>query len=653
MSERITRVAARGFQGLDFDEAVPERLLLTGPNGSGKTKRLRAIAFGLLGPPGKDGLQPWATSDLPSVVVEGSTGLKIQRATKIARTDGMLSCSNRNAVEPSQGEKTREAVESRIERELAPNVISLTIDAFWTLSGAERRRALLEALGADAALSPAAILSRLDAEFLGSPNEPASVVRVAAWNRIRAAARPTGDGFAYLAALEGAAKAQASEYRAQKDAQDALARTPAAGTPVADPTALRRQVDACDAEIRELEAARAAGKRGADDRARRIRERDTLRGRWPALALPPAERDAAIEKAVADANAALPIAHAAKDAAGRAATAAEDTHRKALEAHARADGRLRALRALLSAESGAEDGTCPVCGNADYDSATGDAMIERAVAAAATAKTKKERTAAALEDAAKRHDEAQKAAAAAGDALVAANGLQSNGAMLRECEAAIAAGEKQATAVADDAALSALTERRTLLRSQLDAAMKAEGERKARQDAGRLAEEAGEKMKIAVAIQARVGPKGMQGELLEGPVGRLAAAMNARWESAGKPGELAWALTDARGGPDATLVWKRPGFDESTPMPFSSGEKAVAVACLIAALAAAKPGRMSVALIEGGEVDAMALRDLTFALHDAPLANVVIATHVALDDALLSLNGFEIRRLPLALDAVS
>lgn len=654
MTERLTRVAARGFQGLDFDEDIPPRLLLTGPNGSGKTARLRAISLGVLGFQSKDGLAPWATSAIPSVVVEASSGLRVQRATKIDRSGGGLSCQNRSAVEPSQGETTAAAVEARIERDLAPNVISMTLDAFFAKSGPERRRGLLEALGADSALAPEAIQSRLDLEFAPKPGETAedALRSGEVWGRIRRAVNPRSfsDGFAYLAALEGAARAQASEYRGQKAAADAMASGPS--TPAgADPETVRRDLEGADAALRALTEARAAGRRGAEDRARRVRERDALRASLPVsvASLPPPARSDALHAAAEQKNTALEKARAALDSAEKAVPALTEAAAKARTALGRSDGRLKALKALLADPEGDE---CPLCGKAGYDYRHGDRMLEKADAALGAAR-KKSRDADAGEDAGRSAvARAREAAGAAADAAVSARDALVAGRKLSEVEAALAAGESQASAVADDGAAAAAEARVADLRASLEAAMKAEGERKARHEAAGRADSAAEKCLRAVEIQARVGPKGMQGELLVVPVERLTEGMTARWRAAGKSGTLGWALADARGGPDASLVLAGRGRG-AEPIPLSSlsgGERAVAMACLVAALAEAKPDRMSVALVEAGEVDALSLKALAKALHGAPLANVVIATHVQIptgggsaaweDDT-----GFEVRRL--------
>lgn len=646
--ERLTRVAARGFQGADFDEALPPRLLLTGPNGSGKTTRLRAINIALLGT-GKDGLAPWATSDLPFVVVEASTGLRIQRASKIVRgEDGSLSVANRSAVEPSQGEKTAEAVAARIDRELAPNVLALTLDAFWRLSGAERRRALLDAIGAGAALDPAEIRRRLDAEF-GAPEEIPSVRR--AWERVSAAVRPTGDGMAYLAALEGAAKAQASAYRANRAGVDALAGAAldGGGAP-ASMDALRATLAEADKAVSDLEGALAAGTRGAADRAARKRDVERLLAALPAdvRGLAAEAQTFALNKAAALAALEVGDLDLVAESAAEALRVAVGIREKAREALGRAEGRHRAIRALLAVPEVSEDEgedavRCPVCARPGYDPALAEAAIERAAAAWDRARRTSARAdgkvALAEADAVKAANAASAARKAHDDARKAVEVLE----RLDEAERLLAGGAEAAAPVPDEAAVQAARERRGQLRAQIDAASKAEGERKVRLEAARAAGEAEDLARAAVRIQAAVGPKGLQGSILAGPADALTARMSEAWSNAGRTGTLAFRLTDARGAADARVVLVTKDGRDVDLGSLSGGERAVALACLVCGLAALKPDRMSVALIEAGEVDRASLAALCLALASSALATVVVATHV--DPAGLDVGAFVVRRL--------
>ena len=60
----ITHIRTVGFKGFDLDEDVPEKIIYTGKNKSGKSTRAAAIAFTLLGH------VPWATSGkLPSDIL--------------------------------------------------------------------------------------------------------------------------------------------------------------------------------------------------------------------------------------------------------------------------------------------------------------------------------------------------------------------------------------------------------------------------------------------------------------------------------------------------------------------------------------------------------------------------------------------------------
>ena len=676
MAEALTRVAARGWQGLEIDEPLPRRLLLSGPNGAGKTARLRAIQIALLGPPNKDGLQPWATTDLPSVVVEASTGLKIQRATRISRSDGAISCANRSAVEPSQGEKTSDAVAARIERELRPNAIALSLDALFAKSGPERRRALLDAIGADAALAPEAIQSALDLDF--APKEGTTAEEALrsgeVWGRIRRAvnARTFTDGFAYLAALEGAAKAQASDYRGQKDAQDALA-AGVSSAAAGDVDALRKELGEAQKAVDAMREARAASQRGQQERqrAKEKRERES-RGCAEAMdawaeVTKPAQGGASMLDAwgrgaldemlstIATDRETLTEQADASDAAGLKSeneiAKLEAKEEDATKKVSRWRGRLAALDALKDGDVTEGGRCCSACGAPGFDPAKIVARIreERAL----------------LEDAVKKHR-------AAASALTEKRAQEQNRSEtregierrrevlddLREQIAAFKAAEAVVSALGtdvavDDPALKSAEAYRDELNARLEAASKADGQRKAQQDAGRNADLAASRMKRAVEIQARVGPKGLQGELLAGPVRALSTSMNAKWRAAGKPGMLGWELTDARGNPDATLTLQHTGDGPDIALAsLSGGERAVALACLVSALAASKPDRMSVALIEAGEIDDRSLVLLLEALNEssAPsLANVVVATHLTWVNgaagAIEDRTGFEVRKI--------
>lgn len=644
----LTGLAVRGLQGLTIDEPLPQRLVIQGPNESGKTARLRAIAVGLLGPPNKDGLAPWATTDVPSIVVRCSTGLSIQRATKITR-EGGLSCQNRHAVDPSQGEKTEAAVAARIETELRPNVISLTLDAFWKLSGAERRRTLLDALGADAAMAPGSLMVRLDTEF-DFPNNPV-------WSRVRAAARAVGDGFAYLTALEGAAKAQASEYRAQKQAQDALAK--AAAPAGADPVALEAELKAAQIVVDSFATARAAGERGAGERMRVQKRRDGLEAEI-IRALKEWNNQGAVTAwltgdvpglAAACNNARVEIASAkagfesARDKHTKETGDLERTFNAATANVGKWTGRIAGLVALRDGDgTEAGDRCCGLCGKPGFTAEIADQRIAEARKILKSHEGKKEKAAEAVLAARKSRETTLAEIDRANRTTMLLSGLATSVAALQEADEALKACDAATGASYDPDAASAAAAHRDEAQAALGAAKKAEGERNAQQRADELATQAAEKERMAVKIQERVGPKGLQGELLDGPVSGLAKEMNARWQAAGKDGTLAWDMLTPRGEPDASLVWLRDGFPTPVRLAdFSGGQRAVALACLIAALAAAKPDRMSVALIEAGEVDVESLLSLMRALADAPLANVVIATHIPLEDD--AATGWEFRYL--------
>lgn len=639
--QHITRIVASNLQDLSFDEEIPRLLLLTGPNGAGKTARMRAIELAIAGV-GKDGLAPFTTHDDCYVGIETSDGLKVVRRTKIQRDP--LRVSNSAKVEPTQGEKTTETVNARIERDLRPNLLALRLGAFFESTGRERRRALLASVSSTSALGGAGVMQELDARFAGATDP----VRKA-WARVRAAVRPLPDALETLQALEGAARAHASDYRSRKAAATAML---SGGTPPAAKSVAQAKADleAADREVRDHSAAMAAGRRGASDRARLVKEQAEQLGILPESmrGLPASDAAKATDDAwqtatqeVAKANAAVEDAKAALVPLRAKAEAAKTTA-------AKWEGRILALEDLLKS-CGEDAAACPVCGTEEgfsVDAFRAKIAKDRHSLTSLTGRWREQH--AALVAAEKARDASENAALEAVQVARRAVRAAEAAKRLMEIEAALVASEAQATAAFDEGALAGAEARQREAQAALQAASKAEGDRAARQRAEADAIEADELRAAAEAIQEAVGPLGKQGEMLDAPLAALTTAMNAAWKRAGK---LAWRMQDLRGDPDADLMLERDGA--KIPIrELSAGERATALAALIAGLASMRTDRTTLALVEAGEIDEASLVAMLDALgHVDALANAVVCTHIEINARgkawIQETTGFETRALAL------
>ena len=639
--QHITRIVASNFQDLSFDEEIPRLLLLTGPNGSGKTARMRAIALAVAGV-GKDGLAPFTTQDDCYVGVETSEGLKVVRRTKIQRDP--LKVSNVAKIEPSQGEKTTEAVTARLERDLRPNLLALRLDAFFDASGRERRRALLAAVNAGAERGGAAVMQELDTHFAGEP-EP---VRKA-WARVRAAVRALPDALETLQALEGAAKAHATDYRARKAAATAALGTGTAAA-VKSVAQAKADLEAADREVRDHSAAMAAGRRGAADRARLVKEQAEQIALLPenVRGLPATEAAKATDDGWRAADREVGRTKAVLDAAKEALVPVRAKAEAAKTTATKWEGRIHALEDLL--KSCSEDAAaCPVCGTEEgfsVDAFRAKIAKDRHSLTSLTGRWKEQH--AALVAAEKARDDAENAALQATiDARKAERAAQAAKRLL-EIESALVASEAQATAAFDEGAMAAAEARQRDAQAALQAASKAEGDRAARQRAEAEATEADALRAAAEKIQEVVGPLGKQGEMLDAPLATLTTAMNEAWQ---RPGKLSWKMQDLRGDPDADLMLERAGA--KIPLrELSAGERATALAALIAGLAQMQTDRTTIALVEAGEIDETSLFEMLGALGGIDeIANVVVATHLMVTAAsragIQDNTGFETRVLAL------
>lgn len=627
---RLSSVFAVDLQGLSFDEPLPPRLVLQGPNGSGKTARLRAIDFALRGFPNKDGLSALTSAPLALVGVRTTTGFAVSRTTRIrtGAEPGTISVANEHAVDPPMGEKTEEAVAVRVGRELAPNVIALSLDRLFGLSGKERRRALLDALGAGSGLDALAALARLSTKFgsvEAATGQPSNVVWGTVKNAVARSAVRGGDAIEFLGLVEAAAKAQASSARTDKAASEAVARGATPEEPQGNAEEVALGIAAVEEEIEALVKAEEAAQARGEERARL--ERDVLRQK---ALLPPAVQaaypDGAEEVAAAGVAKATEEVETKEDLLAAAAirlTEADKAREAARAAASRAEGRHSALKILYAKDTDA----CPACGTSPFDAKKLEAMGKRAGKAAEAAEKERVAASAAYRVASDAEEAAREAYDAAIDAQGVAEKVSGTIACLRELDGDLAKTTAAADAGFSPEVLASARERRQALREREKAISSSQGERKARAEAGARAESADRRRRDAEAVQEEAGPSGMQGALLASTVGKLQEAMNGVWETSGRGGTLEWRLADARGNPDAQLVLRNGAERPVLLSSLSGGERAYATVALVTALARARPAETSVLLLEAGELDRERLGQVLASIYPVEeLANVVVAT---------------------------
>lgn len=661
---RVRRLYASGFQGLAFDEPLPARLLLSGPNGAGKTARLRALRLAIAGTD-KDGLQPFMLGAGEALVgLAADSGFALERRTKVKATeDGGIAISNTARVTPSMGEKTAEQVAKRVERELQPNLLALELDALWSKSAKERRRALLAALGS-AGQTPSWKDAQARLDGLLGENEAWAGIRGAVGGRFG----PEVDALEYLALVEGAAKAAASEARQAKVAAESLAREVLpAETRSLD--VLRATQAEREQEVTRLEAAKASASTLGRERARLEGERLRLLAQLPEKVVRGASAEE-WERELAPTVAGLELAR--KDLEGwkrqarEAGEAQAKAKKKAQRLKATVDrwqGRVDGLEALLEAEpADAEDAdegrgegqehelasACPLCGHEGFEPEAGARLLEHAKESLSVHRGKL-RTA---EQELRGKDEAwTEAQASQNETEQAVDGLESAEKALRRLEVLeteLATNRAGAEGAFDAEALTAAQDRLQEAKDAVEEASKAEGTRGAQRGANAKAEEADRKRQAAEVVQAEAGPAGLAGELLRATVEKLEASMDAMWSRRStlpgrEGGQLRIELQDARGNPDAQLCLLLPGGSVKRTA-LSSGERAYATGVLIQALANFQPERQTFALLEAGEVDGEQLDRLLSFLRDAAVDTVVVETHLPISGP--EHLGFEVRNLP-------
>lgn len=662
--KRLTYLRTHDFMGEPIGEELPPRLLITGPNGSGKTKRLTAVRLGIVGLEGRDGLLPWATGPEPLVSVT-APGIVIERKTKIVDdgTGAASSTKTASAVSPSQGERTKSAIAARIERDLAPNVLALDVAALFGTSAKERRRVMLDAMGGASTFSAADALGGLE-ELLAENTVWTDPEFQAALAPMKAAA---SDGLAFLSMVEDAAKAQATQARSDKTNAEGVLRSAPTVPPAGNVEEIREEL----AKLRDVVAEQKAAGKAIEKRAeaQRLREaeekriRDAMPGdveieeRGTKLSLPAFLDDLGTADDDEDAQAILDR-RSAKLKRFDALTfgwegEAEKTEQEAgkAEKHAQrvydeAVGFVSALERIFLET--AADEACPVCLGTDGTFPDPDSEDDPEGLAEAKAQAESRRSI--LDAAATQLAEAQEdlgkvrsARRLAKDLIKAEEDAAKGWARLREiAQERREAAEEPAYDPGELAAAEAEVER---LEGILEEITKAEGAAAERERMGANVETAEKRRKDAIAVQEAAGPKGLAGERLELLVGGVMRRAAEVFSASYPDRRLVLRLYDERGNPDALLAVERDGRGGAWAT-ISGGEKAVAAAALVVALSELAPDRLSVALIEAGEIDDVALSALcdTLSEEKAPaIANVLVATWRVFESTQFS--GFEVREL--------
>ncbi len=134
----ITRIYARGFKGMDFDQSLALRTVITGRIGSGKSSRALALALLVTGSlPGtgiaksnSDILNAVGNGDSLTVGLEFDDGVTLERAYK-RKKNGAVGCEYRNAGES--------VPKNLFELELDRRGVSIAdVSAFLALSDAKK-----------------------------------------------------------------------------------------------------------------------------------------------------------------------------------------------------------------------------------------------------------------------------------------------------------------------------------------------------------------------------------------------------------------------------------------------------------------------------------------------------------------------------------
>lgn len=642
----VKRIRARGYCGLDIDEEITPRMILSGPNGTGKTARMRIIEWALKGVPGRDGFLPFASSPDPEVEVTFDK-LTVVRGAAIRVKDEKVSVKNKQAVLPSAGEKSAADVKSRIEATLRPNLFALSLDDWLDGSGTERRRQLLALLsgqmpGSDKA--QAALDERL-------PDN-------AIWQRLRESIPTDDDAVTYLARVEAAAKAEAKAGRDKKKNAEAILRESGLDDEVLESREdLQGQLDALEAELETMRE----GARDAKEIARRVREANETKDRFRSNIdawWPQAPRDETLKAWLDDAHADNETRLASETAKlAELATAIEkvnDQIQRQSDAITAAVEQARAVLSLIEAMEPEEaeqfglaellalDGIvvatdlCPLC-NSEVE---GDLMgrinrrLERCRAAAKEADDQRtalgvDRLRLTKEQDTRRtqqrelRNERERLANARERLRPVEEGLK-----------AATAAQASAGAPIDEGALARVRREKEAVQGRLTALARSEGRREAMSAARQKEADGALDERLATAIVTAAGPNGLQGAFLKRCVGGLDQRLSESFARTHGFAALRLRLYDERGGPDATLVAYRKDpdqaltyGDEVTYDAMSGGQRAAALAALVSALAWEANDRRSLCLIEAGEIDHDSLARLLEVLaEEQMLETVIVAT---------------------------
>ncbi|MBO6171223.1 MAG: hypothetical protein J6N67_03565 [Desulfovibrio sp.] len=134
----ITRIWAKSFKGLDFDQALDRRSLITGPVGSGKSSRALALTLAVTGELRGTGVAK-SNADIYCAVSSGpemAVGIEIDGETTLERIfkrkkDGGVTCAYRCCGEPTP----KQSFDGEVNR---AGIVIADVPAFLRLSAAKK-----------------------------------------------------------------------------------------------------------------------------------------------------------------------------------------------------------------------------------------------------------------------------------------------------------------------------------------------------------------------------------------------------------------------------------------------------------------------------------------------------------------------------------
>ncbi|MBI3804863.1 MAG: hypothetical protein HY282_13990 [Nitrospirae bacterium] len=176
---KLARVRLHNFKGKRSEWALAPKMLLIGPNGTGKSALLQAVTVGILGYEPRLGKTPASVVQLASgkemsVEIETEGKFILHRTFKL-NSEG-ISTSVR--VSPHKGERNMAEAHRRIVEEIGDFTVSFDLSTFLSLSDAKKRSTLFE-------LSPAKGLgwdkARLKSQVVQIVRAPVSSLTLHAW----------------------------------------------------------------------------------------------------------------------------------------------------------------------------------------------------------------------------------------------------------------------------------------------------------------------------------------------------------------------------------------------------------------------------------------------------------------------------------------